>query len=323
MKRKTIRDCLKACVVLILLFVFVYSGLRFVESAVFLQQEEESVTRKTIERDGIEYFPRQDITVILLLGIGEWGEAMPSEPNEACAVDMITLLLFDEKQKDVTMLSLNRDTMLTMPKLDEQGMERGEAYRQLTYSHKFGTGMEDSCENVKKTVSNFLGGIRIDYYVSMRLDAISIVNDAVGGVTVTVTDDFADTDPTITKGLCTLRGKQAVTYVQSRQTVGDGLNVSRMNRQKDYMDALLGALREKVKESELFAVETYEKIAPYIVTDCSANGISGMMQRYSDYAVSEYVTPEGESVLGEKYYEFYPDEEKLDELIIRLFYAPK
>ena len=35
------------------------------------------------------------------------------------------------------------------------------------------------------------------------------------------------------------------------------------------------------------------------------------------------VTPEGENVIGDEYYEFYPDEEKLDELIVRLFYAPK
>jgi hypothetical protein len=35
------------------------------------------------------------------------------------------------------------------------------------------------------------------------------------------------------------------------------------------------------------------------------------------------VSPEGENVLGEKYYEFHVDEEKLDELIVRLFYAPK
>ena len=32
---------------------------------------------------------------------------------------------------------------------------------------------------------------------------------------------------------------------------------------------------------------------------------------------------EGENKLGEEYYEFYADEEKLDALILQLFYAPK
>ena len=31
----------------------------------------------------------------------------------------------------------------------------------------------------------------------------------------------------------------------------------------------------------------------------------------------------GENVLGEQYYEFYPDAEALDALILDLFYAPK
>ena len=40
----------------------------------------------------------------------------------------------------------------------------------------------------------------IDYYFSMNMDAISILNDAVGGVTVEVTDDFSQVDATIGKG---------------------------------------------------------------------------------------------------------------------------
>ena len=49
----------------------------------------------------------------------------------------------------------------------------------------------------------------------------------------------------------------------------------------------------------------------------------GMLERYEGYTLNEIVTPEGENVMGEEYYEFYPEEEKLDELILRLFYAPK
>ena len=60
-----------------------------------------------------------------------------------------------------------------------------------------------------------------------------------------------------------------------------------------------------------------------MVTDCSANAISGMVERFDQFKVNEVVSPEGENVLGDEYYEFYVDEEKLDALILRLFYAPK
>jgi len=323
MSRNQVKNLAFWSAVLLMLLIFVFSGLRLLVSAVFFQQEEEQIRSKTIVRDDIAYFPKQDITVVMLLGIGEWGEAKPSEWNEACAVDMINLVIFDEKEETVTLLSLNRDTMVWMPKYTTEGREQGQAYRQLTYSHKFCSGMEDSCENVQRTVSEFLGGINIDYYVSMRLDAIPIMNDAVGGVTVTVTEDFQQIDPSIPMGTFTLKGKQAVTYVQTRREVGDGQNISRMDRQREYLDGFISAMRESAWEKDTFALEVYEQIAPYLVTNCSANVLSSMMQRYADYSISEYVTPEGENVLGELYYEFYADEEKLDDLILRLFYAPK
>ena len=94
-------------------------------------------------------------------------------------------------------------------------------YAQLAYAHTYGTGMEDSCENMKKTVSKLLGGVAIDYYVSMNVEAIAPLNDAVGGVTVNVVHDFSQVDATIPKGVVTLKGDQARAFVQSRWYVGD------------------------------------------------------------------------------------------------------
>ena len=67
----------------------------------------------------------------------------------------------------------------------------------------------------------------------------------------------------------------------------------------------------------------YEQVSPYIVTDCSAETLSGMLDRYMGYDIAEVVIPEGESEIVDGHYEFHVDEEKLDELIVRLFYAPK
>lgn len=324
MGKKIRRKFVFTCVVLLLVFAFVFSGLQLLKSAAFFYQNEDiPVKTKTITRDGVKYFPRQDITVVMLLGVGDWGEVTSTKPNESRAVDMITLMIFDEKNEETTLLSLNRDTMLKMHQLDENGLRNGWAFQQLALSHVYGTGMEDSCENTRAAVSDFLGGVVIDHYVSITLDAIAIMNDAVGGVTVTVKDDFSGLDPDITMGEYTLRGKQAVTYVQSRKGVGDTLNVSRMERHKEYLNGFLPALKSKNKESDTFALSCYEKIAPYIVTDCSVNTLTSMMQRYADYTIGQHVTPAGSNVEGEEFYEFYADEEKLQELVLQLFYAPK
>lgn len=282
------------------------------------------VTTKTITRDGVDYFPRQDITVIMVLGIDEFGPVESSGSyNNPGAVDMITLLIFDDKANTCSALCLNRDTMLTMPVSGINGRAAGTYYGQLALSHTYGSGLEDSCENTKKTVSDFLYGIRIDYYVSMNMDAIGILNDAVGGVTVTVTEDFSAVDPTITEGELTLLGDQAINFVRTRGGVGDQLNVSRIERQKEYINGFLTALRNQYSSDSKIVIDAYEKAAPYMVTDCSGTTITNLVSRYVDFSLEEIYVPEGDNVQGEQYYEFYADEEKLDELILKLFYAPK
>ena len=42
--------------------------------------------------------------------------------------------------------------------------------------------------------------LAIDHYLAMNMDAVVEFNDAIGGVTVTVTDDFSKVDPTIPVG---------------------------------------------------------------------------------------------------------------------------
>ena len=140
---------------------------------------------------------------------------------------------------------------------------------------------------------------------------------------MTVTEDFSDIDPTITKGEITLMGQQAINYVRTRKDVGDQLNITRMDRHTAYMESFLSAFQTKQAESDRFAVNVYEDVADYLVSDCSVTVISQVISRYADYTVSDVKTPKGENVLGETYFEFYADEDDLDQLILSLFFAPK
>ena len=324
-KRENLKNAAFFAVILILVLVFLISGLHILESTVLQNGDiQETTGKKTIVRNGVEYFPRQDITVTLVMGIDQSGPVVDSGyyRNEGAA-DLVMLLIFDEEAKDYSILYLNRDTMLTMPVLGIDGRPAGNNFGQLALAHTFGNGLERSCENVKKTVSDFLYGLQIDYYVSMNMDAIATMNDAVGGVKVTVTEDFSKVDPTIPMGEVILRGPQAINYVRTRKNVGDQLNLSRIERQKDYIHGFMEAFKTTSAQSTNFMVSAYEDISPYMVTDCSVNAINGMLSRYKDFTLRQIVTPEGENVLGEEYYEFHVDEEALDALILELFYSPK
>lgn len=325
MKKKTRTDVIFVCVILALVLVILYSGLQILESTVFYGGDQETMQTesKTITRNGIKYFPRQDITVLMLLGIGWEGEATVKEINHGGAVDMVALMIFDPKTEKCDVLNLNRDMMVDMPMIDLNGKESGVFHGQLSYSHTYGTGMEDSCENTRKTISNLLYGLNIDHYFAINMDAIGILNDAVGGVTVNITDDFAGTDSSLVKGKMTLRGEQARTFVQSRMSVGDGLNLSRMRRQEEYMKGFVSALMGKLDADDTFVLRAYESVADYTVTDCSAAVLSRLAEDFENYSLGDVFTVEGENKEGTQYMEFYADEEALDAMILEHFYAPK
>lgn len=325
-KRKGSKGFGYFCILLVLLLVMIYSGLRIMESTVLFQGDQDAgyETSKTITRNGVDYFPRQDVTVMMVLGIDQYGVVESSNyyRNNGSA-DSIMLLIFDETNEECTVLYVNRDTMLDMDVLGVKGDYAGTAYGQVALAHTYGTGLEDSCINVKNTLMNFIHGMTIDYYVAMNMDAIPILNDAVGGVTVNVVDDFSMVNPSITMGELTLRGDQVIDFVRTRKDVGDQTNVTRMERQKAYVAGFLERLYAKEHEDINFLINMYEDVAPYLVSDCPVSTLSNMLDRYVDYEIKEVVTPEGENLIADGHYEFHVDEEKFDELIVRLFYAPK
>ncbi|MEG0901177.1 MAG: LCP family protein, partial [Clostridia bacterium] len=110
---------------------------------------------------------------------------------------------------------------------------------QICLSHGFGDGGAQSAKLTQQAVQTLLYGIDIDFYIAMDMDAITTLNELVGGITVTLEEDFTAIDPTMVKGTTlTLHGMQAEHYVRGRTTVGDGTNESRMKRQAAYLTLL-------------------------------------------------------------------------------------
>ena len=261
---------------------------------------------------------------MLLMGIDETGPVKDSGSyNNTGEADMVALVIFDETHEQMDLLFINRDTMVDMPVLGIGGKSAGTAKRQLALSHTYGSGLEDSCENTRKTVSDLLYGLPIHYYVAMNMDAIPILNDAVGGVKVTVVDDFSQVNPNIPMGETTLMGQAALDYVQVRREIGDQKNISRMQRQKEYMQNFLIALKAKTSASETFVLSVYDQVEDYIVTDMVTSSMTNVWSNYANYTLDEVVTLQGENVLNGGHYEYILDEAALDELILKMFYAPK
>ena len=79
-KKSPFVSVLLTCILLALVIAILYSGLQILASTVLHSQEsvEGQTSSKTIVRDGVEYFPRQDITVMMVLGIDQTGPVQAS-----------------------------------------------------------------------------------------------------------------------------------------------------------------------------------------------------------------------------------------------------
>ena len=326
MKMSEMKKCIAVSGALMLALVLLYGGFRMLKSTAFQTDPGTVQTgmRQTIVRDGVEYFPRQDVTVVLLTGIGETGPVQDSGSRRNCGeADMVSLLIFDKGAQKLNILSLNRDTMLDIQSPDLNGKSAGTGYGQLALAHTYGSGLEDSSENLRNTVSAFLYGANIDYYVTLNMDAIALLNDAVGGVTVTVVDDFSQADPTIPTGEVTLQGQQAVSFVCAREGVGSQLSLSRMERHKEYMSGFMEALKSRLEIDPGFASGVYEDVCGYMVTDCSVKVQSLLLKQCGQYSLGQIVTIAGEYAEDGQSTEYYVNQEDLDRVILEYLYAPK
>ena len=240
--------------------------------------------------------------------------------------DVLLLLVVDHAKATFRVLQLDRDTMTQVPVIGfgvggSAGNVLGTEYMQLEFAHTYGDGREQSGENTVDAVSGLLYGAPIDGYAALLMDAIPILNDMVGGVTVTVEDDLTAMDATLVQGrTVTLYGEQAMHFVHARRGVGDGSNVARMRRHRAYLHGFEQQLRARTAENPQFVLELYAALSDNLITDISSGTLSRIAQQCQGYENSGTLTLEGESRLGEKLMEFYPDENALRGLVLDLFY---
>jgi len=316
---------LRLVILLFLLLVLLFSVFQIVRHLKPAPKKEVVLhDPKTVVYEGEEYYPRYDIETLLVMGIDKDGPVCDSGSyNNDGEADALILLVIDHTQECIHMLNLNRDTMAQIPVLGLGGERAGTIYGQLALSHTYGSGLEDSCENTVTAVSDLLGGVRIDHYLAMNMDAVAAANDAIGGVPVTVTEDFSRTGSGIPMGETTLYGQQALDYIRYRKGVGDELNVSRMERQSQYVDSFVRTLKTAMENGTVSGMTLYAKTADYIVTDCTANTLATMLDRYGEYELKQIESLPGENKKGGVYMEFYPDQAAVERLVMGLFYEPK
>ena len=257
---------------------------------------------KELSLDGKKYRYSSDYETYLFIGTDASGnEEAEGEEYTGDMADFLLLAAVNRTERTYTLLQLNRDTITEISMIGKDGKGEASADMQLCTAHWFGGTQQESCENTVKAVSDMLGGIAIDGYYSMSMEELPALNHAAGGVTVTIESDFSDIDPSMKMGeTITLTDEQAYTFVRSRYGVDDEENVSRMARQRQYMEALLQKIREKTEEDPGFALRIYEELSQKSVTNVSGGRITDLLAEMAGAEGGGILQLEGESRTGQK-----------------------
>ena len=277
--------------------------------------------QETVEVDGVTYRKKDDLTVILAMGIDHETQDEYAY-REAGQADFLRLIVLDGENKTVQQLQIDRDTITPVTVLGVLGDRYDPVNQQISLGYAFGDGRQSSCEVTVEAVENLLGGQEIDQYLSLGLDGISTLNDLVGGVTVTLEDDFSAIDPSMTKGTTlTLHGDQAEIFVRTRRSIGVGTNEARMARQEQYIQQLSTLLDEKMQEDKNFALTAYDAMEPYLYTNIPKGQLANEVWAAKDYQRLDTIKPDGTHQVGDDgFMEFYPDAESLQQAVLQLFY---
>lgn len=280
------------------------------------------ITDTTVEYNGKRFVLNKDVETFLVMGLDKFDDSAHNDSyNNNQQADFLMLLVFDNQAKKCTGLHINRDAMVEMNVLGVAGEKVDTVTKQIALAHTYGNGREISCRNTADAVSTLLKGSKINHYMSLTMDSVAILNDMVGGVEVEVLEDFTGIDDTLVKGeKVILKGEHALNYVRTRYGLENSSNSIRMNRQKQYMQALYSKLISCIEDDGEFVSKAAVKMADYIVSDRSVNQLSDIGSKFSEYDFLGIENIKGESKSGKKFIEFYPDDDSVKELVIKLFY---
>ena len=276
--------------------------------------------------NGKKYRKNENIINILCMGVDKDSLQESGVTGENGQADTLLVVALDKVTGEMTMLNVSRDSMVDVELYNTEDEYVKTSRIQLCLAYAYGDGKETSCKNVIKSVSRLLYGMPIHAYAAIDLSAIPVLNDAIGGVEVTVLEDLTQYRADWAEGaVITLTGDDAESYVRARKSEGaEGVesNNNRMARQKQYLTNFIKKALTATKEDITVPVTLYQTVTPYMITDIGMSEVTYLatIALESGFSEQSILNVPGEVVMGEKYAEYHVDEEALYEIILDIYY---
>ena len=179
--------------------------------------------------------------------------------------DTIMLISVDFDESKVDIISIPRDSYVKIPGREKRekinaAFARGGGFK--------GKGFDKTIE----TVSHFLGGIPIQYYIGVDMNVVKDVVDIMGGVGYEVDLRVRIGDRVLEKGFQHLNGQQVLDYARTRNTAkGD---IDRVDRQQRIVLAIFNELKSTKQLLKL--PQYYTTVMERVHTNMDIKQIAGL-----------------------------------------------
>lgn len=272
---------------------------------------------RRVEYNGLTYTKKSNLKTILFLGIDNATDNHGQVIGNSGRADSIILFVLDSKNKTIQMLSVSRDTIVNVDVYDTLGEFIYSGEMQLTMQYAFGNSAKRSCRLMQRRVGELIHGINLDGYFSITMDGLPVIIDGIGGLTLTMPEDYSDIDPAYTKdAVITMSGKEALRFIRYRDKSTLGSNNTRMDRDS----WLISELFRQMHKGRFSISKLLDLADEYIETDLDGDTIKA----FTSYSfLKERLTMPGTDGEGYGRDEYYVDDEALIPILLDLYYEVK
>ena len=238
------------------------------------------------------------------------------EDEGASRSDTIIAVTVNPEKESVKMVSIPRDTLVTLPNGQMEKINAAYATGGPNAPHR-------NAINAMDAVGDFLN-IPIEFYATMDFNGLIELVDAVGGITVDADFAFSERDYVtgqlveFNEGKQTLNGADALAYARMRKKDPRG-DFGRQDRQRE---VIIEVLNELVSVNTLANLPTILKaVQPYLQTNASSNHMLSIASNYTSVLsdieqleINGYDDTEYFPHYGHNVYVWLPYQESLNEV---------
>ncbi|MFE7897786.1 LCP family protein [Streptomyces sp. NPDC057424] len=194
--------------------------------------------------------------------------------------DTLMVLHIAANREWAAVVSLPRDSWLQIPACDRgNGTTSAPHHFKINEAFAIGGATGDIGSAAACTIKTIEQntGLRIDHFLSVDFQGFKGMVDALDGLEVCPKQAIHDTKAhlDLEAGCQTVKGEQALGYVRTRYSVGDGSDIGRIGRQQEFMQALATKAQDKLTSpGDLYSF--LESVTKSLTTDEDLAGIKSL-----------------------------------------------